>query len=1115
MSNTIETAVYPDDSPSVPTPAGTSVVVALLGGVATRRDDGALLPLPGARARSLLAALAMHTGRVRSSQALIDDIWGDQPPRAPMNALHTQVSRLRAALPEGAIEMSAAGYRLALPKHQVDLSLARSLEQRAQQLHAEGAYEACLEVVAQARALWRGEPGADLPAGELARELADSAHARLAALDAVAVAAHLASGDAEGAIEPARAATQRSPLDEAAHVALMRVLARAGRPNEALEVFAALRTRLADELGADPGSALVELNTAILRGELPASPSVPAPAPEAEPRPLAGTGLRLSPNPLLGRDTDLDALDALTQTARVTTILGPGGTGKTRVANELGQRWVGRTYVALVELASVRSGDDVLGAIGSTLGIGDVERVRPAGIGAARVVPPKTRLRDALNARPTLLILDNCEHVIEQVADLVAELIGVCARLRVLTTSRAPLMITAESVYPLAPLYIDEHGSPATELFVTRARAVRPSVRLDRATVAELCRTLDGLPLAIELAAARVRSMGLDEIKAGLGSRFALLRGGDRTSPARHRTLYAVIDWSWNLLDPAQRAALRRLCRFPAGFTAATAGAVAGWDEVSDIDHALDGLVNQSLLTVVESPETGRVRYRMLETVREFGEEQLRAAGEEQAVVDRMADWARRLALGLAAEAYTERQVTAAHTIHDEQENLVAVLREAASRPRDGDTRDADATVCVVFSVLAVWWMLRDHNFELVPWAPRILEIDPRQVDAPFEAIAVAIMLAGGSRTFASDFRSAMLARLRLKQLLAARTDGKPMVRFQAAVGTTPLHGRDLPRLLADNVNSADDMTSVAALLMRANLFENLGNMHGSLRDALRGLAIAERCKDLWTTSMFCQHIASNYAQLARYDEAVTYCRRTLDSLRQLLAYEQVEQHSCWLATSLVGGGRLVEARAIIDDLRTSNPWLDDADHDPAGRQDAGDRLGLMAVALAELELAEGNSDQALAHYGSALRVSHWPISAEEPGPFGVVIAGAAICAHVAAGRAAEIAGVVDEIVGIALFQFPRFPDYPQAGVVAVAVAIHGLCTGADPERCATLLALATKVTVRQDFPSIHRARSLAARSDALPPHGLDAALRDTASLSRHAALQAILDHIKVLYPRT
>jgi DNA-binding SARP family transcriptional activator len=459
-------------SRAVTTPAGESVVVALLGEVALRRD-GLLTPLPGARSRLLLTALALRPGRSRGAHALIEDVWGEQPPRSPMNALHTQVSRLRSALPEGALEIGPAGYRLTIAAEQVDLSAVGERVTLARELHAAGDLSGCLAQIASARALWRGDPGADLPPGDLADELRHAAGRRSAELDELELAAREGRGDIDGALDLARLRAAADPLDEPAQLTLMRLLAASGRSNEALESFAAFRSRLADQLGADPGPALSAAHTAILRGE-PIGPTAPPRAPtpvasagyrtgfpatstpsaEASPEPQpAAMGLRAAPNTLLGRTDDLAALTDLLDDSRVVTVLGPGGAGKTRVANELGARVARTRPVALVELASVRAegGDarvEIEAAIAAVLGLSEVT-FDAAALRSGQTVDLRRRLRDAVSARSMLLILDNCEHLVDAVAVVVADLIGVAPRLTVLTTSRSPLTITAETVYPL------------------------------------------------------------------------------------------------------------------------------------------------------------------------------------------------------------------------------------------------------------------------------------------------------------------------------------------------------------------------------------------------------------------------------------------------------------------------------------------------------------------------------------------------------------------------------------------------------------------------------------------------------------------------------------------
>ncbi|WP_327142420.1 AfsR/SARP family transcriptional regulator [Nocardia sp. NBC_01327] len=1161
--------------------AGDTVLVALLGEVALRRDGAravapgsapsALAPVPGARARLLVAALATHPGRSRSAQALIEDVWGEDPPRAPMNALHTQVSRLRSALPEGALEIGPAGYRLVLAPDQVDLTLAQHLETQARQAHTAGDGPRCLALIAAARTLWRGDPAADLPSGPVADELAGLAAARRQSLDVLELSVREAVGDLPGALELARGAAAAEPFDEPAHATLMRLLAAAGRTNEALDVFASLRTRLVDQLGADPGPVLVALNTALLRGEpLPgartaapnatAGPNHPpgqgrsdassaqfedgesghpwsefgagqavsgaggsggrggsaqalrmvsaaqhAVGAEYEPAGSA-IGLRAAPNPLLGREADIDALERLLRSSRVTTVLGPGGTGKTRVANELGARVAHERTVALIELASLRAdaeGDaetrlEIEATIAATLGVGEFSRDSNV-LRTVRNRDLRQRLREALSARPILLILDNCEHLIDAVAELVADFVGASDQLTVLTTSRAPLEITAETVYPLPPLLIDAHGSPATDLFMARARAVRPTVRLDPDVVARLCTMLDGLPLAIELAAARTRTMSVEEIESRLDHRFTLLRSGDRSSPQRHRTLHAVIEWSWNLLDGEQRTALRRLCRFPDGFTLSAAESVISGPEIVDAAAAIDGLVGQSLLTVLESDdaEYDVTRYRMLETVREFGEEQLVAAGEADLVMDRMSSWAREFTLGVACRYGDADQVSLVLGVAAELDNLVAVLRYAIDR------RDLP-TVHAVYPVMAMLWVMRGAHLELVSWSPRILATPLRQgpltsTEADLQMFGQ-LMLGLHVMFVGTGSRDGARVRTRIRRML--RTGSLTAVfRFLGEIVAVPSNTWQLARMLDEGTRSEDPRTRVAALLARANLRENTGDVYGSIRDAVQALA-SGISEDLWGLSMVCQHLGGMYGQSARYGESVDYYRRAAELLVRLRAYDESVEIRSLLACSLVGAGKVDQARRELD------PLLAVAGIDPTAEQilsSPNHRRANVSAALAEVELAEGDIDTGLRRFRQTLAILAWPSGASAPGPGDVMTAAAVVDAHVLWGRPGEVHEVFAQLAELAHTRLGSFWDLPQIGAVANAVGSYLIATGAEVETALELLMLAPRVFARQDYPSMYWQRHVDLHRESIGADRLAAARSAAASINRRSAAARIL----------
>ncbi|MBP2188816.1 AfsR/SARP family transcriptional regulator [Nocardia goodfellowii] len=1148
-------------------PAGESVVVALLGEIALRRD-GTLTAVPGARSRLLLAALALRPGRARSAAALIDDVWGEQPPRAPMNALHTQVSRLRAALPEGALEIGPAGYRLILRPDQVDLTLAAELLRDARRRQDSGDAAGCVQAVAQARRLWRGEPSADLPPGQVADELSTAAAARLRELDALELSARRSGGDLDGALRIARRLAAEQPLDEPAQLTLMRLLASTGRGNEALESFAAFRTRLGDHLGADPGRELIELNTAILRGEPlnltgsgdpvgaenrtaadtgASSANGPAGRPahpddrtvQAEPQTgtatgtLMATGLRAAPNALLGRDDDLSALGRLLPESRVVTVLGPGGTGKTRFANEVGVRAAQHLPVVLVELASVRADGteagtraELEGAIAAALGLSELpldatglrkqyvadahQRLREAAaarqlssgeldeLAALRghfVPEARQRLREALAARPMLLILDNCEHLIETVAVIVADLIGACPRLTVLTTSRSPLMITAETVYPLPPLAIDAAGSPATDLFMARARAVRPSVRLDPEVVAQLCRTLDGLPLAIELAAARVRTMSVEEISARLTDRFALLRSGDRSSPERHRTLHAVIDWSWNLLEAEQQLALRRLCRFPAGFTLSAAAGVAG--DIDDVATAVDGLVNQSLLTVLEDERLG-TRYRMLETVREYGEEQLARAGESDQVMARMVLWARHFAITAVGTRDDTDQVWLALAVAAEVDNLLAVLRYSLER------RDA-VTVYTVFPVLGSLWVIRGSHVEVTGWAPRLLALDPAGApDEPSPELQIAcyLLMFLHLAYLGDDLRGLARLRIRVRRLLL-RDDLSAHVRFLGRVMVARADGKGGGRLLAAGVRSPDRATRASALMLRANIRENMGDVRGSTVDAIRALRVIPPT-EVWTVAMVCRHLGGVCGQIARYDEAVTYYERCLALLRQLGTSEESIETRAHLAAALVGTGQLDRARHQIDlALGPDTAAIDGMTSTP------NHLAGTVAGAAAELALAEGDIAGGLRRHWRVLELYGWPDPSLGPGPGSIMVGAMALDAHVLYGAVADTGRLPDQLADNALAILSQLHDLPQLGCAACAIGSYLVVGGKAPARGLELLALASRVRARQDYPTMRIDRHLDAARAQVGADRVGAALNRATHLSRKHAAARIMELLR------
>ena len=601
----------------------------LLGPLVVRRGSSEV-PIAGDRARRALALLALSAGRPVAVDRLVEEVW-DSPPEGAANALQSLISRLRRALGADApIERDAESYRLRVPPETVDAW--RFEEGLAAARSGDG------EALERALAEWHGEPLLGLgDTGAIAGERLRLQTLHRSALLMRAAARLEAGGDAmlTGDLQTICAS---SPLDEEAHALLLRALVAAGREAEALTRYEELRQRLREDLGADPAPSLQELHRAILRHD-----------PAIRPPPAAVTGptnLRRPLTSFIGREEDVRELRRRLRSHRLVTIVGPGGAGKTRLSQEVagGLRDDFGDGVWLVELASVREGSEVVPAVLRTLSshLGAVAELVQSLSG-----DPLLGLVAALEDRRLLLLLDNCEHVVERAAEVAEALASGTAAVALLATSREPLGAPGELLWPIGALGGDGAGpGAAVRLFGERAQAVDPGFRLDVRTepLAErICADLDGLPLAIELAAARLRTLTLQEVADRLEDRFRLLTAGRRRVGERHQTLRAVVDWSWDLLLPVERTLLRRQAVFAAaadveGVERACAG-LGGDDDVprDQVLEVLSALVDRSLV-VIEDRE-GRTFYRLLETVRAYALDRLRESGEEEVVREAHARW--------------------------------------------------------------------------------------------------------------------------------------------------------------------------------------------------------------------------------------------------------------------------------------------------------------------------------------------------------------------------------------------------------------------------------------------------------------------------------------------
>ncbi|WP_051191886.1 AfsR/SARP family transcriptional regulator [Microbacterium luticocti] len=1080
-----------------------SLRVCVLGPVTIIGPDP--IDLVGTNARALVASLALDAPAARSADAVADDVWGDDLPQNPRAALQTLVSRVRAAAGADIVRSTPGGY--ALGDADTDLSVARALLDAADRTahhatthhstahdgaaHHDAAHHvpgpvaddgpgdddpaARVALLDEALALWRGEPGVDLdprPVGQAVRDAAAAVRARLEASRAHALAAAGRLADAARALADLAAAR---PFDEAVHAELMSALAAAGRTGEALAVFAALRTRLREQLGTSPGAQVTELNARLLR--------------TGAGRGRVRIGLQAAPNALLGRDADLAAVTDLLTHARVVTILGTGGLGKTRLAQALAAA-ADDPAVAVVPLAGVRADDDVPAAIAAALGVSEAS---PGGrLADVRARPDlRARVVGLLAEQPTLLVLDNCEQVVDGVASWVADMLGAVPSLHVLTTSRTPLSLAAEAVYPLAPLELGEGTdatAPAVQLFVERAHAVRPGASLPRDEVARLCAHLDGLPLAIELAAARVRTMTTRQIEERLTDRFALLTTGDRAAPARHRTLEAVIGWSWDLLDEPARRAMATLSVLPDGFAADVAAAVLE----EPVDDVLDRLVSQSLLLVVEQPG-GQVRFRMLETIREFALARLGdqdAQGRSDPIGDgvdarpgdepaehpgtaehrgdgsagadaawrRVTHWARDFATAWLGSAF-HRDVHA--RVRVEHDNLIAVLHHAIDR-------EDDATTVLLFALLGQTWMVQGAFTEMTAFAPAAFAALPRVEDdeVPAEALVTTLIFAiFMTQAEAGVSSGRLIARVRMLRrrnrqmdpLFAAVADGLLAV-VVAGMG----HDRaEVGRALHELCTSPDRSRRLVGDTLLSQWAENEGQPQVALDAGRRVWQAAHGTESEWFATMSAASIAQLASQTAQPALALEWLDRADEGYRLFGAEEQQRQQAWLRASNLLALGDVESARRIFDDLAVATELTED------GLEAAS--IGLYG--LAEIARGQGRKDAAatlfarsLSRFGTAFqRGSPWYLMALA----GMLSAAVFDDLFSAVWRADKARRLRTRAIAVTRLR-PDMADHPVLGTVLMGWSAWAVGETGLREQGLAALALGQRLAARQDLLSLH-----------------------------------------------
>jgi predicted ATPase len=926
------------------------VQVGILGPLEVRDDRGASIEITGARLRALLGRLALDAGRPVAPAVLIDAVWGDQPPADEANALQTLVSRLRRTLGSAAmVGQAPAGYRLAIEAADVDAVRFEVLAADGARALREDDPARAARLLREALAMWRGAALAD--AGEALRIPA----ARLDDLRLAAIVDRLTAdiqlGEAEIVVPELEALAADFPLDERIAKQLLTALASSGRQADALRAYELVRERLADELGVDPSAELQAVHLALLRGELDTA---------VTPGTVRRTNLKAQLTSFVGRDEEVGRVGKALQENRLVTLVGPGGAGKTRLANEAGARLTTRDGVWLAELAPVTESANVAQAVLSALGLREKNLLERRAARPAQ--DAESRLVDVLSDKAALLVLDNCEHLIDASARLAEHLLEQCPELRVLTTSREPLGIIGEVVLAVPPLGQPEPDAPASlaleypavRLFADRAAAARPDFGIDDSNVGsviEIVRRLDGLPLAIELAAARLRSLPLTDIAARLSDRFRLLTGGSRTAMPRHRTLRAVVEWSWELLTEPERILVERLAIFPAGVIEESAAAVCADDRVpaDDVPDLLGSLIDKSLLQRVGD---GR-RLRMLETIREYGTERLAEAGELVELRRRHADYFAQL-LDVAEPILTSRdQLPWFDRLTDERENVLAALRFRC------DMGDADGAVQIAVGISAFAMLLGRHG-DIGTWIADALAVPGARDSAQYWlAVALGAMNATANGVPSDSAADGVLEMKTIARHLAdLPADGHPMVGILRPAVAFFAGDRELAeRMIEEGMTSPDAWLRAAIRMFRAAMHENDGLVEEMSADVDIALVEFRELGERWglantlrSKAMVLALSGDLVGAEAAYDEA-------LDLMAQMRSREDEAFLLVRLGDIAIRRGDVERARRLIE-----RSW--------ESAESSGSPLeSVFTLAmLSALELQAGDAERARALHAEASR---------------------------------------------------------------------------------------------------------------------------------------------------
>ncbi len=949
--------------------------IGILGQLEVRGADGQLLPVGGARLRSFVIRLAASEGGPVSVDRLAEDLWPREQPGDAANAVQALASRLRAAAGRDLIDYGPAGYRIAVDAGQVDAWAFERLIAAARAELESGRSDAAAAQFREALQLWRGPALADVAdAPWAAGTVARLSELRLAALED-RIEADLALGRGAELVPEVEELATEHPLRERLRGQLMRSLYAAGRQADALAVFEDTRRGLETSLGIDPSPGLAAIHLAILRGELPAGTGGRAGnggTGRNGDRARSGVARERTGNlpaqltSFVGRDDELSRVAKLLGESRLITLTGPGGAGKTRLAVETGARLDVPDGVWFVPLAPVSDAADVpeavLAAIGGheTAWPGDArEAARLAALG------PLDRLCELLAVRHLVLVLDNCEHLLDAAASLAARVLAEAPGVRILATSREPLAVTGETLSPVPSLPLpapeadaaELAGNPAVRLFADRAAAVRPGFVVNEensASVVAICRALDGIPLAIELAAARVRALTPAQVAGRLADRFALLSVASRGTLPRHQTLRAIVDWSWDLLDDAERTILRRLSVFSGGVTPESAERVClltdgdnGTIGDRDVVDVIASLLDKSLVTAGNG---NNVRYRLLETVRAYATERLAEAGETEQVMAAHARYFLDLAERAEPELRSREQLTWLRLLSAEHDNIIAALRYSA------EAEDA-ATVLRFVAALAWYWGTHDYDAEAAEWATVAVRLAPPDVPAELaDAYALCQLFSVMSRMRDADLSAERLAEVFRGLPLPAPDRGHPMLALMAPM-LAALGGN--AEALSAGLDTAaahpDPWVRAARKLATGHLAINAGNIEAGGDELTEAYRSFERLGDRFGMMVSLGGLAEVALAHGKPAEAV----RSLEEARDLavadVGLDWVQSLGMPLGRARAAAGDIAGARADIEAGVRLAERTGKLEHAARGYAD----LGELARAAGDLTRARAMLDRA------------------------------------------------------------------------------------------------------------------------------------------------------------